>query len=87
MHGWIGNYSTLGWVGDFKFRLRCCLTGIAADGGAMERAEALASLVSTARSYWDPPQLNAIRLADLSPSTGEGLVFKRIVADALSNGV
>jgi len=61
MRGWIGNYSTLGWVGDFRFRLRCCLTGIAADGGAMERAEALASLVSTARSYWNPPQLNAIR--------------------------
>jgi len=28
------------------------LTGIAADGGVVERAEALASLVSTARSYW-----------------------------------
>ncbi len=28
------------------------LTGVAADGGAMVRAEALASLVSTARSYW-----------------------------------
>ena len=28
-----------------------CLTGIAADGGVMERAEALAPLVSTARSY------------------------------------
>ena len=27
------------------------LTGIAADGGAMERAEALASLVSTAREF------------------------------------
>jgi hypothetical protein len=27
------------------------LTGVAADGGAMERAEALAALVSTARSY------------------------------------
>jgi len=27
------------------------LTGVAAGGGAMERAEALASLVSTARSY------------------------------------
>jgi hypothetical protein len=25
---------------------------VAADGGGMERAEALASLVSTARSYW-----------------------------------
>jgi|SRR5688500_11557228 len=29
-----------------------CLTDVAAGGGAMERAEALASLVSTARSYW-----------------------------------
>jgi hypothetical protein len=29
-----------------------CLTGIAADGGVMERAEALATLVSTARIYW-----------------------------------
>jgi hypothetical protein len=28
------------------------LTGVAAGGGAMVRAEALASLVSTARSYW-----------------------------------
>jgi hypothetical protein len=27
------------------------LTGVAAGGGVMERAEALASLVSTARSY------------------------------------
>jgi hypothetical protein len=51
MRGWIGNYSTLGWVGDFKFRLRCCLTPFAADDGGKERAEALASLVSTARSY------------------------------------
>jgi hypothetical protein len=32
-------------------QLRCGLTGVAADGGAMKRAEALASLVSTARSY------------------------------------
>jgi hypothetical protein len=30
----------------------CCLTGVAADAGAMERAKALATLVSTARSYW-----------------------------------
>ena len=37
------------------------LTGVAADGGAMVRAEALASLVSTARSYLDPPQLKPIR--------------------------
>jgi len=29
-----------------------CLTGVAADGGAMVRAEALAALVSTARFYW-----------------------------------
>jgi len=29
-----------------------CLTGVAADGGLMVRAEALASLVSTAQSYW-----------------------------------
>jgi hypothetical protein len=28
------------------------LTGVAADGGVMERAEALASLVSTAQSCW-----------------------------------
>ena len=28
-----------------------CITGVAAEGGAMERAEALAALVSTARSY------------------------------------
>ena len=51
MHTWIGNSSTLGWVGDFVFRIRCCLTCVAAGGGAMERAEALAALVSTARSY------------------------------------
>ena len=28
------------------------LTGVAADGGVVEHAEALAALVSTARSYW-----------------------------------
>jgi hypothetical protein len=33
-------------------QLECQLTGVAADGGVMERAEALAALVSTARSYW-----------------------------------
>ena len=37
------------------------LTPVAADGGAMERAEALASLVSTARIGLVPPQLNLVR--------------------------
>jgi hypothetical protein len=36
------------------------LTCVAAGGGAMERAEALASLVSTAQLL-NPPQRNAIR--------------------------
>jgi hypothetical protein len=38
------------WVRSAQIR-RGRLTGVAADGGAMERAEALAPLVSTARFY------------------------------------
>jgi hypothetical protein len=43
------------------------LTPVAADGGAVERAEALAPLVSTARVCLVPPQLNLVRYAERSP--------------------
>lgn len=46
---------------DFLGRYSGYLTPVAADGGAMERAEALAPLVSTARVCLVPPQLNLVR--------------------------
>jgi hypothetical protein len=41
--------------------MRNCLTGVAAGGGVMERAEAFASAHVHRAVLYDPPQLNAIR--------------------------